>query len=293
MRTMRLASFETDGVACFGVIADDKIIDISAGGQLSPATLLKLPIDQIRALSEAAEGSPARELASIELLPPVPRPGKIICLGLNYVDHAKEGGFQVPDYPAVFFRGATSLVAAGQPMVRPACSITFDYEAELAVVIGRGGRHIAEADALDAVAGYSIFNDGSIREYQQRSHQWTMGKNFDGSGPFGPWIVTPDELPPGADGLRIQTRLNGRTLQDGNTGDMVFKVARTIAILSEAMTLEPGDVISMGTPTGVGFVRQPPIWLKDGDVCEVEIERIGVLRNPVRDEARATGRRVA
>jgi 2-keto-4-pentenoate hydratase/2-oxohepta-3-ene-1,7-dioic acid hydratase in catechol pathway len=292
---MRLASFEADGGAGFGVISGDKLIDISAVGRLSPATLLRLPLDQLRNLAEAAEAKgAASELASARLLPPVPRPGKIICLGLNYVDHAKEGGFQVPDYPAVFFRGATSLVAAGQPMVRPSCSITFDYEAELAVVIGRGGRHIAEAEALDAVAGYSIFNDGSIREYQQRSHQWTMGKNFDGSGPFGPWIVTPDELPPGADGLRIQTRLNGRTLQDGNTDDMVFKVARTIAILSEAMTLEPGDVISMGTPPGVGFVRQPPIWLKDGDVCEIEIERIGVLSNPVRDEASdSTGQSVA
>jgi 2-keto-4-pentenoate hydratase/2-oxohepta-3-ene-1,7-dioic acid hydratase in catechol pathway len=217
-------------------------------------------------------------------LPPIPRPGKFICLGLNYVDHAKEGGFTPPDYPTVFFRGATSLVAHGQPLVRPALSPTFDYEAELAVVIGRSGRRIAETQALDHVAGYSVFNDGSVREYQRRTPQWTMGKNFDGTGAFGPWLVTPDELPPGAVGLRIQTRLNGRIVQDANTRDMIFSVARTIAILSQAMTLEVGDVIAMGTPAGVGHARKPPLWLKDGDVCEIEIEGIGLLSNPVHDE---------
>ena len=223
-------------------------------------------------------------LDSVRLLAPA-QPSKIICIGRNYVEHAKEGGGEVLDYPAVFFRGATSLVAPGDPMIRPLCSVAFDYEAELAVVIGRGARHIAEAQALAHVAGYTCFNDGSVRDYQRRTPQWTMGKNFDGSGPLGPWLATPDELPPGGKGLKVQTRLNGQLMQDGDTADMVFDVARLIAILSEVMTLEPGDVIATGTPSGVGFARKPPVWLKHGDVCEVEIEGIGVLRNPVQDEA--------
>ena len=239
----------------------------------------------MQALAAAKARGSGRPLDSVKLLPVVPRPGKFICLGRNYVEHAKEGGGEVPDYPAVFFRGATSLVAPGDPLIRPLCSTAFDYEAELAVVIGQGGKHISESHALDHVAGYTCFNDGSVRDYQRRTQQWTMGKNFDGSGPFGPWLVTPDELPPGAKGLRIMTRLNGELMQDGNSADMVFDVARTISILSEAMTLETGDVIATGTPAGVGYARKPPVWLKDGDLCEIEIEGIGVLRNPVRDEA--------
>jgi 2-keto-4-pentenoate hydratase/2-oxohepta-3-ene-1,7-dioic acid hydratase in catechol pathway len=215
---------------------------------------------------------------------PLRSSGKIICLGLNYVDHAKEGGYEVPDYPALFMRGMTSMVAAEAPIVRPRCSERLDYEVELMVIIGKGGRHIDQASALDHVFGYTAFNDGSIRDYQRKTHQWTPGKNFDSTGAIGPVIVTPDELPAGAAGLRVQTRLNGEIMQDGNTDDMMFKVDRTIAILSEVMTLEPGDMIAMGTPPGVGHARRPPVWMKPGDVVEVEIEGIGILRNPIVDE---------
>ncbi len=222
-------------------------------------------------------------LSEVTPLPPVSRPGKIVCIGLNYVDHAKEGGNPIPEYPAVFLRAVTSLVGPGQPILRPPVSAKLDYEAELAVVIGRPALRVREADALAHVAGYACFNDGSLRDYQRRSTQWTMGKNFDATGAFGPELATPEELPEGAHGLRIATRLNGRTLQDGNTRDMIFGVARTIAILSEVMTLEPGDVIITGTPAGVGYPRQPPVFLQPGDTCEVEIEGIGVLSNVVAD----------
>ena len=187
------------------------------------------------------------------------------------------------EYPSIFLRTPASLVGAGSPIVRPRVSETLDYEAELAVIIGTGGRNIGEADALGHVGGYSVFNDVSVRAYQRRTSQWTMGKNFDGTGPFGPALVTPDELPAGAAGLRIQTILNGQVLQDANTDDMIFKVAPTIALVSEVMTLEPGDVIAMGTPSGVGHARKPPLWMKPGDVCQVVIERVGVLENGVVD----------
>jgi 2-keto-4-pentenoate hydratase/2-oxohepta-3-ene-1,7-dioic acid hydratase in catechol pathway len=184
-------------------------------------------------------------------------------------------------------RSVMSLVPHGAPIVRPECSEKLDYEAELMVVIGRGGRHIPKETALEHVAGYSCFNDGSIRDYQRKSTQWTMGKNFDATGGFGPWLVTADELPPGARGLRIQSRLNGTVMQDSNTDRMIFDVATTIAILSEGMTLEPGDLIAMGTPSGVGYPRKPPVFMKPGDVVEIEIEGIGVLRNPIVAETSA------
>jgi 2-keto-4-pentenoate hydratase/2-oxohepta-3-ene-1,7-dioic acid hydratase in catechol pathway len=199
-------------------------------------------------------------------------------------DHAAEGGHPIPDYPALFMRTATSIVGHGQPLVRPQASDRFDYEAELMVVVGRRCRHASESDALDAVFGYGVFNDGSLRDYQRKSTQWTAGKNFGASGAFGPVIVSKDEVAPGAHGLRIACRINGETLQDGNTADMIFPVARAIALLSEIMTLEPGDLIAMGTPAGVGFARKPPVWLKAGDRCEIEIEGIGLLVNKVVDE---------
>jgi 2-keto-4-pentenoate hydratase/2-oxohepta-3-ene-1,7-dioic acid hydratase in catechol pathway len=181
-------------------------------------------------------------------------------------------------------RCTTSLVGHDAPIVRPQCSVQLDYEAELAVVIGRRGRHVREADALEYVAGYACFNDASVRDYQRKTTQWTMGKNFDATGAFGPWFVSADELPPGAAGLAIRSRLNGEVMQNANTSDMLFPVAETIAILTEAMTLEPGDVIATGTPAGVGHARKPPVWMKHGDRIEVEIEAVGVLRNPIQDE---------
>lgn len=233
-------------------------------------------------LADADDGEAAGDITPTL---PIRSPGKIICLGLNYVDHAKEGGYDVPDYPALFMRGMTSMIPASAPIIRPRCSERLDYEAELMVIIGEGGRHIAESDALQHVFGYTLFNDASIRDYQRKTHQWTPGKNFDGTGPVGPVVVTPDELPPGAAGLRIQSRLNGEIMQDANTDDMIFPVDQTIAILSEVMTLEPGDMIAMGTPPGVGHARKPPVWMKAGDVVEIEVEGIGILRNPIVDEA--------
>lgn len=226
------------------------------------------------------------------VLPPVPRPGKIVCIGLNYADHAREGGHPLPTYPAVFLRTATSITGHGQPLVCPPVSQQFDYEAELALVVGRRAHRVRAGDALSCVAGYTCFNDGSLRDYQRKSGQWTMGKNFDRSGALGPDLVTPDELPEGVGDLRITARLNGRTLQDGRTRDMIFSVPELIEIVSEVMTLEPGDVIATGTPAGVGFARTPPVFMAPGDVCEIEIEGIGVLRNVVASEEAAAPRQL-
>lgn len=280
---MRYASFLKDGtVEHVAALFDGRWRDIG------PGSLLTL-IQSRRNLSDASQWTPGAEidLESQTLLPLISRPPKIFCVGLNYLDHAAESPYKdKPTYPAVFPRYATSLVAHGQPMIRPTVSEQFDYEGELVVVIGKGGRHIGKPDALSHVAGYSIFNEGSIRDYQFKSPQWTIGKNFDGTGAFGPVLVTPDELPQGASGLSIETRLNGQVMQKGNTADLLFPVPDLIATISEAITLEPGDVIVTGTPAGIGWARKPPIFMKEGDICEIEIEGIGLLRNRVRDEVR-------
>lgn len=228
-------------------------------------------------------------LDGLALLPVLPRPGKIICLGVNYHDHAKEGGNTVADYPALFLRCSSSLLAHGAPLQLPAVSTKLDFEAELALVIGAPARHVSEGAALRHVFGYACFNDATLRDYQRKTTQWTIGKNFDATGGFGPCLVTADELPPGCTGLHIESRLNGRVMQSANTSDMVFGVARTIALLSEAMTLETGDVIVMGTPAGVGYARTPPVWMQAGDTIEIEIEGVGLLRNPVTGAPRPEG----
>ncbi|MEP3048933.1 MAG: fumarylacetoacetate hydrolase family protein [Roseibium sp.] len=235
----------------------------------------------LSALLAQKDQIPSEALSSITPALPVSRPGKIICLGLNYVDHIKEGGYDVPTYPALFMRSQTSMIPAGAPMIRPSCSEQLDYEAELMVIVGKGGKHISEADALSHVFGYTIFNDGSVREYQRKTHQWTPGKNFDATGPLGPVVVTPDELPEGAVGLKIESRVGSEILQSANTSDMLWSVARTIATISEYSTLEPGDLIAMGTPPGVGHAKKPQRWLRPGEVVEVEIEGIGICANPI------------
>ena len=282
---MRLMMVKTPEGAVLGVVTGDEVVLVP--GQ-SIQDLAGAGPDALKALEEAARTAPAsarKALADVAPALPIARPGKFLCMGLNFTDHAKEGGFPIPDYPALFVRVNSSLIAAQEPLVRAKASHTFDYEAELLIVIGKGGRHIAESDALDAVFGYTIFNDASVRAYQRKSNQWTAGKNFDGTGPVGPVVVTRDELPAGAHGLSIRSIVNGTVLQDGNTADMIFSVARTVAIISEIMTLEPGDLIAMGTPAGVGYPRTPPIFLKPGDECVIEIEGIGRLVNPVVDEA--------
>jgi len=290
---VRLITFWTGGTTRLGVIDDSSsggggVIDLNSANPAVPADLqqaLAAGIDVLAAARAALGSSAVRlPLADVRPAPVVPRPGKIICLGLNYYDHAKEGGRDKPTYPWFFLRCATSLMADGEPGVRPRVSDKFDYEAELALVIGKRARHVKRADALDFVFGYTCFNDMSVRDYQKKTPQWTIGKNFDATGGFGPHLVTADELPRGGEGLKIELRLNGDVLQSANTSDMIFGVAETIELLTECMTLEPGDVIVMGTPAGVGFARTPQVWMKDGDVVEVAIERIGKLVNPIRDE---------
>ncbi len=236
------------------------------------------------ALHRAAQACVAGEVLAgdaVAFLPPLVCAPKIVCVGLNYVDHAAEAGFKTPDFPTLFGRFSSSLVGHGAPLVKPRQSDQLDFEGEMVAVIGRGGRDIAESAALDHVAAYSVFNDGSVRDYQMKTPQWTAGKNFDGTGAFGPWLVTADELPAGAAGLKIETRINGAVVQSASTADMVFDVKTLVSLLSSFMTLEPGDVIVSGTPAGVGMSRTPPLWLKPGDVCEVEVEGVGLLRNPV------------
>ena len=279
---MRIATTLQQGRARLGVVDGADWLDI--GPDLRAA--LEAGTDLAAAARTALATGPRLPLAQQTFAPPVPEPGKIICLGLNYFDHAKEGGRDKPEYPWFFYRGKSSLVAHGQPGIAPKASIKFDYEAELAVVIGkRVPRHVKREDALQYVFGYTCFNDMSVRDFQKRTPQWTIGKNFDGTGGFGPVLVTADELAPGAAGLRIQSRLNGQVMQDANTSDMIFAVDETIALLAECMTLEPGDVIVMGTPAGVGQARTPPVWMKPGDTIEIDIETIGVLANPIMAEA--------
>ncbi|HSV84833.1 MAG TPA: fumarylacetoacetate hydrolase family protein [Ramlibacter sp.] len=286
---MRIIAFLNDrGQPALGARTDgDSLLDLTAAG--APATLdevLRQGEAGFAALRQALERATVRRpLAGLRFLPPVQQPAKAFAIGLNYSDHAAESKFDVPKHPVVFQRYSSSWVAHGQPLVRPHVSTQFDYEAELVAVIGKGGRYIAKDKALDHVAGYSVFNDGSIRDYQLRTNQWTLGKNFDDSGSFGPEFVTADELPAGAAGLRIQCRLNGQVLQDANTKDMIFDVATLVAACSEAMALQPGDIIITGTPSGVGMARKPQVWMKPGDICEIEIERIGILRNGIVDEA--------
>ena len=240
--------------------------------------------EDLRQLAGAARAGAGIAAQDAPLAPLLTRPGKVVCLGLNYFDHAKEGGRDKPNYPWFFLRAASSLVAHGQPALLPAVSDQYDFEAELAVVIGKRGKWVRREQALDLVLGYSCFNDLSVRDYQKKTPQWTIGKNFDASGAFGPALVLADDLPAGGRDLRIQCRVNGQVTQDANTSSMIFDVAETIELLTECMTLEPGDVLVMGTPAGVGFARTPPLWLKHGDSVEVEIERVGLLRNAVQRE---------
>jgi len=283
---MRFTTYLHQGQPRLGVVTDSGVIDFHAANPGVPTQLraaLEAEVDLQAAARRAIDSSaPRQALDALSFAPLLPEPGKTICLGLNYYDHAKEGGREKPDYPWFFLRSKSSLLGHLQPALCPKVSSQLDYEAELAVVIGRRvPRHIAPAAALDFVFGYTCFNDMSIRDYQKRTPQWTIGKNFDATGGFGPTLVTADELDPGAADLRIQSRLNGQVMQDANTSDMISGVAETIALLSQCLTLDPGDVIVMGTPAGVGFARKPPVWMKPGDTIEVEIARIGVLSNPI------------
>lgn len=289
---MKIVAFEGRSGPRLGIVEGDSVIDLSAADGAVPTDLgeyLRRHNGDLKPLAEIARRAPASARLPLSELTyglPVDRPGKIICLGLNYLDHVKEG-FQrddVPKFPTIFMRSRTSLVPHGQPIIRPRVTETLDYEAELILVVGKRAKHLTAANATSCIAGYSCGNDGSIREFQRKTSQWDMGKNFDFTGGFGPWFVSADELPPGAKGLKIESRLNGKVMQSDNTGNMMFPIVETLVYLTQGFTLEPGDIIFTGTPSGVGFARKPPVWMKNGDICEVDIEGIGVLRNPIAAE---------
>ena len=290
---MKVVGFEREGQLRLGLLDRDEVIDLQACDPSIPADLsqlLRRSEGDLSFLANVASRAPTRarySLAELKFGLPVANPGKIICLGLNYLEHVKEGPQRdnIPKFPTIFLRCHASLVPHGQPIIRPRVSETLDYEAELIVVIGKRAKHLTVADAHSCIAGYSCGNEGSVREFQRQTTQWTMGKNFDATGGFGPWMVSTDELPPGGKGLAIQSRLNGHVMQSDNTRNMMFPVAETLAYITQGMTLEPGDVIFTGTPSGVGHARKPsPVWMKPGDTCEVEIEGTGVLSNPIAAE---------
>ena len=284
---MRLLNFVKGAGIALGAHRGETVVDLTAAGvAASVDELLRLGADGMaRAAAAANAGKNAIPFAGLKLLPPVLAPTHAIAVGLNYIDHAAESPYKdAPKYPVLFHRFPSSWVAHDEPLLKPKVSDSFDYEAEIAVIIGKAGRYIAKADALDHVAGYSLFNDGSIRDYQFKSHQWMIGKNFHRSGSFGPELVTADELPPGAAGLRIRARLNGTVMQDADTKDMIFDVATLVSTISEILEFRPGDIIISGTPAGVGFARKPPVFMKAGDTIEVEVDRIGVLTNRIENE---------
>ena len=286
---MRLVSYESVSGPHVAAVRDGKIVDLNRTDPTLPATMIELfglgPAGIQRARAAAAKGE-LLSLDSVKLLAPVPRPEKVICVGLNYADHARETGKELPSEPVIFNKFVTAVSAHGDPIMLPKVSSKVDYEAELVVVIGRDGRHISRETALSHVAGYCCGNDVSARDWQtgKPAGQWLLGKSFDTFAPFGPELVTADEIgDPG--NLRVQLRLNGRTMQDSSTKQFIFSVPELIAYVSGVCTLHTGDVLFTGTPPGVGFARKPPVYLQPGDIAEVEIERIGVLRNPIVAEA--------
>ena len=290
---MKIVSFATNNGVRLGVVEGATVIDLQAVDANAPGDLgeaLRRGNGDLKPLAELAQKAPASArlpLAGLKFALPVARPGKIICLGLNYLDHVKEGPQKdnIPKFQSIFFRMLTSLTPHLAPLMRPMKSIQFDYEGELVVIIGKRAKHLTMENATDCIAGYACGNEGSIREYQRHTTQWGMGKNFDRTGSVGPWMVTADELPKGGKGLKIETRLNGKVMQSSNTDLFMFPVAESLVYLTDGMTLEPGDILFTGTPSGVGHARKPdPVWMKQGDVCEIEIDGVGVLRNPIEDE---------
>ena len=290
---MKIVGFEANNALRLGVIEGDEVIDLQAADAQAPNDLgewLRRGNGDLKPLADLAKKAPAsarRPLKGLKYALPVARPGKILCLGLNYLDHVKEGPQRdnVPKFPSLFLRVLSSLVPHEAPLIRPRVSEQFDYEAEMVAVVGKRGRHLTMENAVSHIAGYSCSNEGSIREFQRHTTQWTMGKNFDRTGSVGPWMVTTDDLPAGGKGLKITSRLNGNVMQSDNTDNMMFPLAETLVYVTKGITLEPGDIILTGTPSGVGHARKPnPVWMKNGDTMEIEVEGIGVLRNPIQDE---------
>lgn len=281
---MRLSTVKIAGRTTWGVVKGETFHDVGAALSQRYPDLKAAVTAGLAGVAEAVADAATFPIAEVEWLPVIPNPDKILCVGLNYETHRKETGRSEVENPTIFARYANSQTGHLAPIVRPKVSTELDYEGELAVIIGKPGRYITREDALDHVAGYANYNDGSIRDFQRHTHQFTPGKNFMDTGAFGPWMMTPDELGP-LDDLRLQTRLNGEVVQDATFGQMIFDIARQIEYTSTFTRLEPGDVIVSGTPGGVGAKRQPPLWMKPGDIVEVEIDRLGILRNPIIDEA--------
>jgi 2-keto-4-pentenoate hydratase/2-oxohepta-3-ene-1,7-dioic acid hydratase in catechol pathway len=275
---MKLMSFRSSGRPSWGVVAGELIADVG-GCEGAPRTL-RAALDAQLDVKPYLDAAARLPLGEVEFLPVVTDPRKIICVGLNYEEHRRETGREVVGHPTLFVRFAASQVGHGAPLVLPSESEQFDYEGELALVIGKAGRYIEKSNAFDHVAGYACYNDASVRDWQRHTSQFTPGKNFVGTGGFGPFLVTPDETGPLPD-LRIVTRLNGQIVQDATLGQMIFDIPAIISYCSTFTVLEPGDVIVTGTPGGVGMKRVPPLWMKPGDMVEVEIDRVGLLRNPV------------
>jgi 2-keto-4-pentenoate hydratase/2-oxohepta-3-ene-1,7-dioic acid hydratase in catechol pathway len=278
---MKLLSFFADGKEFFGAVNGDDVVTLNKRIR-QPNLAAALAAGKMEAMRKAAqEAKPDRRLADVKFLPAIPHPGKILCAGINYRSHAAETGRELPMQPSMFVRFTDTLVGHDGEMIRPTVSDNFDFEGELALVIGKGGRHIKAADALDHVAGYTCFVDGSVRDYQKFSV--TSGKNFPGTGPLGPWIVTTDEIPDPSK-LTLTTRLNGTQVQHSATDLLIYSIPQIIAFCSDFTTLSAGDVIATGTPEGVGHSRKPPLWMKAGDILEVEISSIGTLRAYIADE---------
>jgi acylpyruvate hydrolase len=290
---MKILGFEADGGLRLGVVQGEKVIDLQAVDPRLPPDLGQVlaqtggDLAPLAALAERASASAYRLLKGIRYALPVARPGKIVCLGLNYLDHVKEGPQRdnIPKFPSIFLRCRTSLTPHESAILRPRASEQLDFEAEMVAVVGRRARHLTANDAIACIAGYSCFNEGSVREFQRHTTQWGMGKNFDRTGGFGPWFVSADAVPPGGVGLNIQSRLNGQVMQSDNTANMMFPLKETLVYLTQGMTLEPGDIIVTGTPSGVGHARKPPVWMRAGDVIEIDVQNIGVLINRIEDEA--------
>ncbi len=282
---MKLASYELTGQPTWGVIEGNEAIHAGKTLQAKYPDLKSLiAADALPEVAAALSASERGSVSDLRWLPVIPNPDKILCVGLNYETHRKETGRAEVKHPTIFGRFANSQTAHMADIVRPRVSTDLDFEGELAIVIGKPGRYIDRAHAFDHIAGYSCYNDGSVRDWQHHTHQFTPGKNFPGTGAFGPWMMTPDELGELAE-LRISTRLNGEVVQDARLGQMIFDIPTVVEYCSSFTPLEPGDVILTGTPGGVGVKRTPPLWMKPGDVVEVEIERLGTLRNGIADEA--------
>ncbi|WP_417712137.1 fumarylacetoacetate hydrolase family protein [Roseibium aggregatum] len=279
---MKLCSFSKDGASSYGLVTDKGLVDL--GRRLAEKTLRDfLASGDMAKASKLASEEPDYAVEEVTFDPVIPNPDKIICVGLNYHDHITETGREETPNPVLFARYSGSQIGHGAPLIKPLESDMFDYEGEVAVIIGKEGRRISEEDALSHVAGYSCYNDGSVRDWQKHTHQFMPGKTFAGTGGFGPWMVTSDEIPDPSK-LHLQTRLNGEVVQDTDVSLLVTSIPRLIAYCSTILPLLPGDVIVSGTPGGVGARRSPPLFMKDGDVCEVEVSGIGILSNPVKAE---------